>query len=130
MRDKPCAVMSVCILLRYKTYFWPGSHKEACTMLLVMLFKQLSVVIPAGPRCGWMIHKENARALSFSHGAMGFVVSLCSVSCSSCFEPRHDLSKKNNISDFLMTSFIHKNNFPSKLPTPVPTYELSKAFQS
>lgn len=30
----------------------------------------------AGSQCGRMRHKENARALSFPHGAIGFVVSL------------------------------------------------------
>ncbi|KAI3372596.1 hypothetical protein L3Q82_023067 [Scortum barcoo] len=34
--------------------------------------------IARGSQCGRMRHKENARALSFSYGALGFIVSLCS----------------------------------------------------
>ncbi|KAM7415741.1 hypothetical protein PAMA_018008 [Pampus argenteus] len=54
--------------------------------------------IARGSQCGRMRHKENARAPSFSYGAMGFVVSFCAfyVPQTFCHNLEYDSSEEKN----------------------------------
>lgn len=102
MRDKPSVFMSACILRDLFLAPLIRHKNEACTTPFVMpSFNNCLSSSPAGSQFGRMRHKENARAPTFSHGALGFIVSFV-------LEKTWIPPPQKNNPDFLMTPFINK----------------------
>lgn len=70
---------------------------------------------PAGSQCGRMSHKETPRAPSFPHGALGFIVSLCScVSKVVLVKPNFSQTNKQKKSpNFSHDLFYKQTMFPA-----------------
>ena len=97
--------MSLCVLRDLFLAPLIRHKNEACTTLFVMLsFNNCLSSSPAGSQFGWMRHKENARAPTFSHGALGFIVSFV------LDKELNSTPPPKKTPDFLMTPLVNKTS--------------------